>query len=91
HKVDARDAAAIAKDLAQLYGSNKTTLTAKEGEFALFLANVDRGTAKKATDWYGLRDLNARDAATIAKYLAQKYSKPTLKLVDLVKDPKLTK
>ena len=50
----------------------KTTLTAKEGEFALFLANVDRGTAKKATDWYGLRDLNARDAATIAKYLAQK-------------------
>ena len=91
HKVDARDAAAIAKDLAQLYGSKKTTLTAKEGEFALFLANVDRGTAKKATDWYGLRDLNARDAATIAKYLAQKYSKPTLKLVDLVKDPKLTK
>ena len=91
HKVNARDAAAIAKDLAQLYGSKKTTLTAKEGEFALFLANVDRGTAKKATDWYGLRDLNARDAATIAKYLAQKYSKPTLKLVDLVKDPKLTK
>ena len=91
HKVNARDAAAIAKDLAQLYGSKKTTLTAKEGEFALFLANVDRGTAKKATDWYGLRDLNARDAATIAKYLAQKYSKPTLQLVDLVKDPKLTK
>ena len=91
HKVNARDAAAIAKDLAQLYGSKKTTLTAKEGEFALFLANVDRGTAKKATAWYGLRDLNARDAATIAKYLAQKYSKPTLKLVDLVKDPKLTK
>ena len=91
HKVDARDAAAIAKDLAQLYGSKKTTLTAKEGEFALFLANVDRGTAKKATDWYGLRDLNARDAAKIAQYLSQKYGNPNLKLVDLVKDPKLTK
>ncbi|MGN1481970.1 hypothetical protein, partial [Porcipelethomonas sp.] len=81
-----RDAAAIAKDLAQLYGSKKTTLTGKEGEFALFLANVDESVVKegKETDWYGKRDLSTRDAATIAKYLAQKFSNPELKLVDLV-------
>ena len=84
HKVDARDAAAIAKDLAQLYGSKKTTLTKKNGEFALFLANVDEGTAKKETTWYGKRDINARDAATIAKYLSMKFANPNLRLVDII-------
>ena len=85
HKVDARDAAAIAKDLAQLYGSKKTTLTKKNGEFALFLANVDEGVAKKETTWYGKRDINARDAAKIAEYLSKKFKNPNLELVDLVK------
>ena len=85
HKVDARDAAAIAKDLAQLYGSKKTTLTKKNGEFALFLANVDEGVAKKKTTWYGKRDINARDAARIAEYLSKKFKNPNLELVDLVK------
>ena len=85
HKVDARDAAAIAKDLAQLYGSKKTTLTKKNGEFALFLANVDEGVAKKETTWYGKRDINARDAARIAEYLSKKFKNPNLELVDLVK------
>ena len=84
HKVDARDAAAIAKDLAQLYGSKKTTLTKKNGEFALFLANVDEGAAKKETTWYGKRDINARDAATIAKYLSMKFANPNLRLVDII-------
>ena len=84
HKVDARDAAAIAKDLAQLYGSKKTTLTKKNGEFALFLANVDEGVAKKKTTWYGKRDINARDAATIAKYLSMKFANPNLRLVDII-------
>ncbi len=84
HKVDARDAAAIAKDLAQLYGSKKTTLTKKNGEFALFLANVDEGVAKKETTWYGKRDINARDAATIAKYLSMKFANPNLRLVDII-------
>ena len=84
HKVDARDAAAIAKDLAQLYGSKKTTLTKKNGEFALFLANVDESVAKKETAWYGKRELNARDAATIAKYLSMKFANPNLRLVDII-------
>ncbi len=78
------DAAAIAKDLAQLYGSKKTTLTKKNGEFALFLANVDESVAKKETTWYGKRELNARDAATIAKYLSMKFANPNLRLVDII-------
>jgi hypothetical protein len=87
HSLNARDAAAIARDLAQLFRTGTTTLTAEDG-FALFLANVNEDVVAegKETDYYGSRNINARDAALIARFLSQKFSDPDLQLVDLVVD-----
>jgi hypothetical protein len=93
HKVNARDAATIARDLAQLYSTKKTTLTAEDG-FGVFLANSDyiygsepgkNGVVKegKETDYYGFYDLAVRDAATLAKYLSRVYKQPDLTLYDV--------
>jgi hypothetical protein len=93
HKVNARDAATIARDLAQLYASKKTTLTAEDG-FGIFLANSDfvysatpefgkNGYAKKPSDAYGQYDFAVRDAATLAKFLSRVYSEPKLTLYEV--------
>ncbi|MGN1481606.1 CAP domain-containing protein, partial [Porcipelethomonas sp.] len=87
HKVNARDCAFIANDRAQLYGSKNTTLTDTEGDFALFLANADESISEQNTDWYGKREINAHDAAVIARYLAQIYKNPDSLLLDIVNMP----
>ncbi|MGN0613191.1 MAG: cohesin domain-containing protein, partial [Porcipelethomonas sp.] len=74
HNVNIRDSAAIARDLAQVFVSKATTLTA-EGGFGIFLANIDyvygeSGIAKTPTAYYGIYELNARDAATNAKNIS---------------------
>lgn len=84
-KVDVRDAAAIAKDLANLYKTKKTKLTAENG-FGIFLANSDQGIQNPVkTPAYEPYDLNVRDAAVIAKYLANKKANPNKILKDYVK------
>ncbi len=83
HKVNARDAAAIARDLSQLYATKKTTLTAEDG-FGIFLGNSDESVAKKVTEHYGTFDLNVRDAANLAKFLANVYVDKDLTLKDVV-------
>jgi len=84
-KVNVRDAAAIAKDLAGLYKTKKTNLTEENG-FGIFLANSDQGIQNPVkTPAYEPYDLNVRDAAVIAKYLANKKANPDKTLKDYVK------
>ncbi len=78
HNVNVRDAAAIAKDLANLYKLKKSSFT----KWAMFLANSDAGKNGKAE--YAPYDVNVRDAAVIAKYLANTKKYPTATLLDWI-------
>jgi len=69
HSADVRDAAFIAKDLAQISMSNKTTIKSK---FAIFLGNVYEGAAKANTkEDYKPYDFTVRAAAALASWKAK--------------------
>ena len=81
HDVSVRDAAAIARDLANLIRNNNQTGLTAEGGFGIFLGNADGKQGGKVP--YAPYDFTVRDAAVIAKYLAQRVAKPDQTLKDL--------
>ncbi|MDE6103370.1 MAG: hypothetical protein K2F60_02460, partial [Oscillospiraceae bacterium] len=79
HKVNAQDAAYIANNLAQLDDSKKVILTKEDG-FGVFLGNSDEGMKNGKFAPY---DLAAKDAATLANFLARSAFEKDLTLYDV--------
>jgi hypothetical protein len=81
HSVNVRDCAAIAKDLANLYSTKKSSFS----KWAMFLANSDGvKNAKNGKPEYAPYDVNVRDAAVVAKYLANAKKYPDGTLLDWI-------